>query len=68
MKFSIIFVIVIILFTGLFIWGMNTMYIRMESHKDICSANDMSSIVINKGKTVLCVDQKGQVFYLREEK
>lgn len=58
--------IVLVVFAIFFIQGMNTGLQRIEKDKDICSEHNMSSIAINRSLTVFCVDDKGQVFYLRE--
>ena len=65
--FHICLAIVVVLFGIFFIWGMDTALQRIEKNKNICSEHNMSSIVINRAKTVLCVDNKGQVFYLRNK-
>ncbi len=65
--FSICLAIVVVVFGILFIWGMDIAFQHIEKNKNICSEHNMSSIVINRGKTVLCVDNKGQVFYLRNK-
>lgn len=60
-------VTVVVLFGIFFIWAMDIGLQRIEKNKNICSEHNMSSIVINRAKTVLCVDDKGQVFYLRNK-
>jgi len=64
--FSICFAIFVVVFGILFIWGIDAGLQRIEKNKDICSEHNMSSIVMNRAKVVLCVDNKGQLFYLRE--
>lgn len=63
---NIFWVMVVVVFGILFIWGMDTGLQRIEKDKDICSEHNMSSITINRSTIVLCVDDKGQVFYLRK--
>lgn len=63
--FNIFLAIVTVVFGILFIQGMNTGLQRIENDKDICSEHNMSSIRIDRSLIVLCVDDKGQVFYLR---
>jgi len=65
--FSTFLVIVAVSFGIFFIWAMDIGFQRIEANKNICSEHNMSSITINKGTTVLCVDNKGQVFYLRNK-
>lgn len=57
---------IVVLCAIIFIWGLNAMGQRMERHKNICTLHKMESIVINRAKTVLCVDDKGMIFYLRD--
>ncbi len=57
---------VVVVFGILFIWGIDTGLQRIEVDRNICSEYDMTSITINRSRTVFCVDDKGQVFYLRE--
>lgn len=63
---NIFWVVVVVVFGILFIWGINTGLQRIEKNKDICSEHGMKSFTVNRSATVLCVDDKGQVFYLRE--
>ena len=64
--FSIFLVIVVVVFGILFIQGMSTGLQRIEKDEDICSEHNMKSIVVNRSTIVFCVDDKGQVFYLRK--
>lgn len=64
--FNIFWVMVVVLFGIFFIWAMDTGLQRIKKDKDICSEHNMSSIAIRRSLTVFCVDDKGQVFYLRK--
>ncbi|KKM73750.1 hypothetical protein LCGC14_1407300 [marine sediment metagenome] len=62
---NIFWIMVVVLFGIFFISAMGDGLQRIEKDKDICSEHNMSSLVINRSMIVLCVDNKGQVFYLR---
>ena len=64
--FNIFWITVMVVFGMLFIWGMDTGLQRIEKNKDICSEHGMTSFTVNRSATVLCVDDKGQVFYLQK--
>ena len=39
---------------------------KTERNRELCSDHNMSSVLVNRGNTVLCFDPKsGMVFYLR---
>lgn len=59
--------LVVVVFGILFIRGINTGLQRIENDKDTCSDHNMSSIRIDRSLIVFCVDDKGQVFYLRNK-
>lgn len=63
---NIFWIMVVVVFGILFIRGINTGLQRSEANRELCSEHNMSSITINRSTTVLCVDDKGQVFYLRK--
>ena len=62
---AIITSIIVIIVVGFLFWLIIATGQRNNIIKDLCTENNMNSIVINKGKTVLCIDDKGRVFYLR---
>lgn len=64
---NIFWVMVLVVFGIFFIRGIDAGLQRIEKDKDICSEHNMKSIVINRSTIVLCVDDKGQVFYLRNK-
>ena len=57
---------ILVLLAIMFVWGLGAKQERMDSHKKICTLHKMESIVINRARTVLCVNDKGIVFYLRD--
>jgi len=59
--------IVLAVFAIFFIRGINTGLQRIEANRELCSEHGMTSIKINRSATVLCVDDNGQVFYLRNK-
>jgi len=64
---NIFWAIVLVVFAIFFIRGINTGLQRSEANRELCSEHNMSSFTVNRSATVLCVDDKGQVFYLRNK-
>jgi len=64
--FNICLAIFVVLFGIFFIRGMHFGLQRIEANRELCSEHGMTSFTVNRSATVLCVDDKGQVFYLRK--
>lgn len=65
--FNICLAIGVVVFGIFFIRGVNTGLQRIEANRELCSEHGMTSFTVNRSATVLCVDDKGQVFYLRNK-
>ncbi len=52
-----------VIFGGFAIYMVNQSENKLEQIKDICSDNNMTSII--PYRTIFCIDDEGRMFYLR---